>query len=309
MSTDAQALVLTRGYPGSGKSTEAEQWIAGDPENRVSVNRDDLRLAICKRQTKLSFAQEQAVTVAQHAAVRALLAAGKSVIVDDTNLKLKYARAYADIAAELGVAFTVWDVTTPVEECVLRDRVRSNTGGRGVGEAVIRDIAARFPVPWPEVTPTKKREPWSPTPYERDLSLPEAWLFDVDGTLAHNDGHRGWYEWSKVGDDEPVEDVLTLARALRHYGFALVVMSGRDEECRPETEAWLAEHIGTYAELHMRAAGDHRSDDIVKDELFDKHVRYRWNVYGVVDDRPKVCRMWRAKGLTVAQVGDPHIEF
>lgn len=303
-------LILTRGWPGSGKSTEAERWIAGDPENRVAVNRDDLRLAVCKRQAGLSFAQEQAVTVAQHAAVRALLAAGKSVVVDDTNLKAKYARAYADIAAELGVYFSVWDVTTPVDECVLRDRVRKNAGGRGVGEKVIRDLAARFPsASWPKITPTEKPAPWAPMPYEPDTGLREAWILDVDGTLALNDGHRGWYDWAKVGADKPIENVLYIARALRNYGFALVVMSGRDEVCRPETEAWLAEHLGTYAELHMRGEGDQRSDDIVKAELFDKHVRYEWNVYGVVDDRPKVCRMWRAMGLTVAQVGDPHVEF
>jgi hypothetical protein len=29
----------------------------------------------------------------------------------------------------------------------------------------------------------------------------------------------------------------------------------------------------------------------------------------VIDDRPKVCRMWRSLGLSVFQVGNPDYEF
>ena len=36
-------LHLTRGIPGSGKSTFAKQWVQEDPEGRVRINRDDLR--------------------------------------------------------------------------------------------------------------------------------------------------------------------------------------------------------------------------------------------------------------------------
>ncbi|HEY1176400.1 MAG TPA: AAA family ATPase [Phytomonospora sp.] len=305
----APELIITRGYAAVGKTTKALDWIAGDPENRVRVNRDDLRLATYGRHTGLSFKQEQAVTAAQHAAVRALLAAGKSVIVDDTNLRLKYARAYADIAYEAGVRFEVWDLIADLDQVLLQDRARRNAGGRGVGEQVIRAMAARYPLPWPVVTPTEKAT-WRPDAYFPDVSLPPAWIIDVDGTIAHNDGHRGWYDWPKVGGDKPIRPVLGLVTALAAARYHLIIMSGRDEVCRPETEAWLAEYLPIgYTELHMRGAGDQRPDDLVKSEMFDKHVRYRWNVKGVVDDRPRVCRMWRAMGLTVAQVGDPHKEF
>ena len=43
-------------------------------------------------------------------------------------------------------------------------------------------------------------------------------------------------------------------------------------------------------------------------EMLDK-IGTQYNVLGVFDDRPSVARAWRAAGLKVFQVGDPHIEF
>jgi hypothetical protein len=52
----------------------------------------------------------------------------------------------------------------------------------------------------------------------------------------------------------------------------------------------------------MRAAGDTRADAVVKRELFDAHIRDRYAVTAVFDDRDSVVAMWRGLGLTVFQV-------
>ena len=36
-------LILTRGIPGSGKSTWAKAWVDEDPEHRIRLNWDDMR--------------------------------------------------------------------------------------------------------------------------------------------------------------------------------------------------------------------------------------------------------------------------
>jgi hypothetical protein len=59
----------------------------------------------------------------------------------------------------------------------------------------------------------------------------------------------------------------------------------------------------------MRPADDQRADDVLKSELYYQNIRDRYNVLGVIDDRPKVCRMWRKLGLSVFQVGNPDYEF
>jgi hypothetical protein len=53
----------------------------------------------------------------------------------------------------------------------------------------------------------------------------------------------------------------------------------------------------------MRTTGDGRSDEIVKKEFFDEHIMGKFNVFVVIDDRNRVCRMWRSLGLPLFNVG------
>jgi predicted kinase len=73
-------LTITRGLPGSGKTTWARQQVGA-----VRVNRDDLRRMLHGRHLGYARAEAQ-VTVAHRALVAALLEAGVNVICDDTNL-------------------------------------------------------------------------------------------------------------------------------------------------------------------------------------------------------------------------------
>ncbi len=59
-----------------------------------------------------------------------------------------------DLAYEHGATFSVHEFPTEADECVRRDCERGTAGGRMVGEQVIRNLAARFPIPeWGVVTP------------------------------------------------------------------------------------------------------------------------------------------------------------
>ena len=58
----------------------------------------------------------------------------------------------------------------------------------------------------------------------------------------------------------------------------MILVSGRDEVCRSETEAWLEKHDIEYKALFMRPAGDKRKDTIVKREIFDREIRDKYAV-------------------------------
>lgn len=302
-------LVITRGYPGSGKTTFAREWVAAAPLERLRVNRDDLRANLYGVTAGLSYQQEQQVTAVQRGAVSAALSLGTSVIVDDTNLRLKHARAWVDLAVELGAEWRVVDIETERSVCEQRDWERNAAdplGRSGVGSIVIKSFADRYPMPWPEVkpTPAKPHRTWQP--YVADESQLPVWIVDIDGTLAHNDGHRGWYDYERVIDDKPKAPVIATVKALWHSrsDMQIIVMSGRSDDSREQTSEWLHKHGIPFTQLLMRATGDNRADDIVKAELFDKHVRYAWNVQGVLDDRNSVVAMWRGMGLTCLQVAE-----
>jgi hypothetical protein len=242
---------------------------------------------------------EQRIITVRDAAVSALLRAGCDVVCDDVNLPQRTARDLARLAVAAGAGVEVWDLTNvPVEVCAQRDAARE----RPVGEQVIRDMWRRYlagktyPLPWPEET----ADVADVRPYAPDLSLPAAWLVDLDGTLAAMSG-RSPYDWARVGEDTLVEPVAALVRALNAAGSAVVIMSGRDAVCRPETEEWLVRHSVKYAELHMRRIGDQRRDAVVKAELFWAEVAPCWAVVGVIDDRDSVVGMWRSMGIACMQ--------
>ena len=132
-------LVLTVGLPGSGKSTWARKWVAEDPAGRARVNRDDLRAMLRGELVWRDPDLEAQVTVAQHAAVAALLGAGVSVVVDDTNLAPERLDLLARIGQDAGAQVVIHRMTTPIEECIRRDALRP--AGQRVGEAVIREMA------------------------------------------------------------------------------------------------------------------------------------------------------------------------
>jgi predicted kinase len=137
----APALVVTCGLPGSGKTAWARAWVATDPVGRARVNRD-----VLFRGWTGNHAQEDAVTVAQRAAVAALLQAGRSVVCDDTNLLNEYVDRSRCFAASAGAAVGVHGLTgVPVETCIARDAARAARGGRHVGEQVIRNMLVPSP--------------------------------------------------------------------------------------------------------------------------------------------------------------------
>jgi predicted kinase len=294
-------LTITRGLPGSGKTTWAKEQAGA-----VRVNRDDLRRMLHGGRLGTDQAEKQ-VTIAQNAQVDALLRAGVNVIVDDTNLRQRVARDLRRIATLAGADFMVQDFTTvPLEVCVQHDAGRPV--GEQVGRAVIERIHGKYlaalkgrPLPMPDEPEDQDGEL---VPYVPPVGAPTAIVVDVDGTVALH-GDRSPYDETRVHEDRPNEPVIAVVRALHVQGHAVIFCSGRTDACSAETAKWLMKHVGVpFDALYMRHAGDMRKDSVVKRELFDQRIRDGWNVVAVLDDRDQVVRMWRSLGLTVLQVAE-----
>lgn len=127
-------LTITRGLPGSGKSTWARQQQETKP-GLWRVNRDDLRAMLVPAWAFGDQNDEDLLTVVQHRAVHALLYNGIDVIVDDTNLSDRAVKGLREVADDNGATFVIQDFTgVPLETCLARDAARPNP----VGEQVIR---------------------------------------------------------------------------------------------------------------------------------------------------------------------------
>lgn len=297
-------LVLTRGIPASGKSTWAKRWVAQDRANRVRLNRDDLRAMVGAK--GFDHSTEQLVTHIQQEGARKALKAGKSVVIDDTNLRAKYVREWFKVGPVEFVDFPI-----DLDEAIERDRLRLELQHGGVGEQVIRSFHQRFiapnkgalpAAPEPEAAPTIER-------YTPDRGLEAAVIVDTDGTVAKMDG-RSPYDYSAVDTDLPVADVIDLVRLLSR-DHRIIGVSGRPEdEAGAATLEWWRRHDIPFDEFYFRPADKKElRDDLVKLEIFNEHLRDRFNVVGVLDDRLRVVRMWHALGLTTYRVGDPDADF
>ncbi|WP_276972444.1 AAA family ATPase [Ferrimicrobium acidiphilum] len=280
-------LIITRGLPGSGKSTWAEAQVVANPQ-MVRVNRDSLRAMM--NGTRNNAKTEKLIANARDALIRTTLSTGRSVIVDDTNLVPSTVERLREIAQEFKASFEVQDFTdVPVQVCIERDLHRE----RSVGSKVIMRMYRDFLAP-------------KPAEYNPDPALPSAVICDIDGTLAFN-VERSIYDYSKVSTDVPNEPIISLVRMLATQ-HEIIFTSGREDVCEADTRAWLAKYVvdtdPDQIKLFMRPANDKRRDAIVKREIFDAHIRDQYRVVYVVDDRNQVVEMWRQLGLTVLQVAD-----
>lgn len=278
---------MTLGLPASGKSTWAREQVEKSSGKIIRVNKDDLRAML--HESKFSSANENQILRVRDFIVKDSLAAGKTVIVDDTNLHPKHEERLRELATYCEAEFEIKDFTdVPLDECLKRDALRPNPVGAKVIKKMYNDYLKK-----PEV-PLIPRNP----------SLPDAILCDIDGTLAIMNG-RSPFDWSKVGEDDLNDAVaLVLDSVEGWYNKHIILMSGRDSVCRDITVEWLQRHSIRYDHLYMRAAGDNRKDTIIKEELYNEHVRDKYNVVFVLDDRNSVVKMWRGLGLTVFQVNE-----
>jgi predicted kinase len=119
-------LVITRGLPGSGKTTFAREWVAEDRANRVRVNRDDLR-NMFDDGVYHNGITEKRVVKARNALIRNFLGWGLDVICDDTNLPPRVVSDLRELASRCGATLEIKDLTqVPLEECLARNNARGD---------------------------------------------------------------------------------------------------------------------------------------------------------------------------------------
>lgn len=275
-------VLLLRGLPASGKSTYAKELVAVN-HNWVRVNKDDLRAMM--NNGEFSWKLEKQIVKAERELAENALKLGKNVIVDDTNFNPDHVIFFSRLAYQYGAEFEIKFFNTPLEECIKRDNKRPN----GVGETVIRKMYNQYLKPKPAV-------------YERNDILPTAIICDIDGTLAHMK-NRSPYDWGRVGKDDVDPIIKSLLNKLKNKYF-IILVSGRDEVCREETEQWLSNNGIEYRFLLMRRNGDNRPDTVIKKEIFENDIRDDYNIEFVLDDRNQVVEMWRSLGLKCLQVAE-----
>jgi len=291
-------VIATVGIPASGKSTWSIQKIKNDP-SFVRINRDDFRFMM-KDAPVCDPKIEGIISKLVLNAVDVCLMKNLSVIVDQTHLKAEYIEALAEhVKYRANFRVQLFDIS--LDKAIERDNARE----KKVGEAVIRKMWKDYRSLVDGNGKIFESRSIQKHVYKNPVYVPtleEVILCDLDGTLAHMNGKRGPFEWLKTDIDDLDEIVAKTIKDHVALGHKVIFMSGRDEEGREKTEQWLEFYGFKYHALYMRKRGDFRKDNIVKEELYNEHIKGKYNVRVIYDDRQQVVDMWRSLGLKVFQV-------
>lgn len=283
-------LYMTKGLPGSGKTTWAHEFLERNP-NTVLVSKDDLRATMFN--SAWTKGREKEILAVRDFIVTQGLQLKKNVIVHDTNFVPKHEQRLREIAKLSDSDFEIVDFThIPVAQCIEQDLRRPDS----VGEKVIKQMYNDWLKPNPPVI-------------KRDPKLPNAIICDLDGTLALF-GDENPYE-RDFGMDSINEVVANILYRIDDDNFDgkgpytdIIFVSGRNDKFRDVTEEWLRENGFTTRLLYMRKDGDERKDFVVKREIYGNYIKDQYNVQFVLDDRNQVVELWRSLGLTCLQVAE-----
>lgn len=293
-------IFLYKGIPASGKSTKAKEEMNKYPGRFKRINKVLLRLMI--DWDKYSEKNEKFLLKVRDYITEISLVKGYDVIIDDTNFHPKHWESMCNIARSIGditVTEIYCDVSLP--EALKRNSLRETK----VPEDVIEGMFNKY-------VKNKKIEcrnvyfPKNTLVKEISNDKLDAVIFDIDGTLALANS-RNIYDESQILFDDLNKDIAEMLMMYRVDCYQIIIVTGRKDSCKDNTETWLSVNGIHYDELFMRKVDDNREDSIIKEEIYINHILPKYNVHYVIDDRPRVCRMWRKHGITTFQLN--HVDF
>lgn len=143
----------------------------------------------------------------------------------------------------------------------------------------------------------------------------ETVVCDIDGTIADN-SHRQHYleekkDWKSfflaIEKDKPIFKILKKIEKLYLDGFQIIFITGRPEEYRLLTQAWLKKYLHFNYTLLMRENNDWRDKIEIKKELFEKNLK-NLKISIVFENDKDLCILWESLGLKVFKVNESDFE-
>lgn len=290
-------LIITVGCSCSGKTTWASNFISR-MSNSIYTERDEIRQEQFNviGKTILDNKSENEVTEIEREIINSFFNdyGYDVVIASDTNLSQKYIDSWRGFAEHLGVDFEIKYFDVPLETLLERNSNRHPEDR--LPESVIRRQYKRFVglVGRTDVRPLNVAS-----------DKPSCFVFDLDGTVQLMNKRSPYKAEESVRDFPNASVIIVLQGLMTAYPDAyFFAVSGREASAWDVTYDALVDYGIEPDELFMRETGDYRSDDIIKNEIYNEFILPYYNVIAVFDDRDQVVSMVRQLGLHCFQVAD-----
>lgn len=312
-----QKVILTVGIPASLKSTWAIKEVAKDPLNWARVNNDMIREML--NSSVYSTEYEKLITSMRRQLITTALKAGKNVIIDNINAGKRNFEEVINLTKKVKGNFEIFEKPfyVELEEAIARDAKRE--GNAKVGEDVIKNFWKKLGGKQHKFYNPRKEFVMNqhiPSSAFKNPNGIKAIISDLDGTLSlfnkpneiemYEDVHiRNPYNAENCQNDGLNEAVAKVIELFNQQGYEIIFVSGRICDYRPQTVSFIEKHFpGMKYSLFMRKSNDFRKDSIIKEEIFEEHIREKYNVLFIMDDRDQTCEGWRKIGLKCFQVAE-----
>ena len=293
-------VYIIRGLQASGKTTKAKEIVSQNTEKTIRINRDSIREMFG---TKWSTNLEEIVKQVEYETMQKALIHEYDVVIDDvSNYNDKtistieqYIEAYKNITSNVNNVEIIYiDIFTPLEECIKRDSLRQNPVGEDVIRKTYKRYCAKITTIFNKIELEKKNQ---------DKNKEHAIIVDMDGTLCYNITERPFYGENcaeKIKDDVPFEDTLNL---INNYDTQVIIVTGRNQNnnVKEETIKWLDRYVHVPYKLYMRDCDDFSPGVEFKKNIYETKIKPEYYVDFVLEDSPKIVKMYRDLGLTVLQ--------
>lgn len=285
-------IIVTQGPPATGKTTWAKNFVK-ENHHWVIVCRDSIRQSLGEYWVP---ERENLVSKIEYETIKQSIEMGWNVVIDATNLNKKTIAKWEALADEMDCEIEYKEFWIPFYESVQRDL--NPDRDHKVGYKVIYDFYSKYR---PELLETDKYDYRYIKPL--DNTKERAVLVDLDGTTAIHWG-RTPFEYEKCDTDKPNIPLFRIIESLHNDGYTIIFISGRENigDTKQKTVDWIKRWFKEDFKFFLREEGDHRPDQIIKEEIYHNKIESKYDVHAVYDDRDRVCKMWRELGLLCCQV-------
>lgn len=144
------------------------------------------------------------------------------------------------------------------------------------------------------------------------IKKPDAIICDLDGTLCDAINRRQYVEgkdknfdkfYAEAKNDKPNKWCKFILESIPR-SVSIIIVTGRPEKWMTEAGEWMDRFNIRFNEFYARKDGDFRQDFIIKQEIYETHIKDKYNVLFCLDDRKQVTDMWRRNGLICLQCDD-----
>lgn len=306
-------ILILKGCPASGKSSFCKDLMKKESGKWKRINNDSLRESIDI--SEFSTSNEKIIKNLRDHLLREFIKKDYNVIIDNVNATSQHFDDVVKVAKTFNkdVYITEKPFYVELEEAIARDSKREDKAK--VGEEVVRKFwkklgGKQFKFYNPKVEVINKTEIAEYQPMVQDENLHKATVWDNDGTISIIHKGRSPYDASTCDLDHPHKHVIECMKLYHDAGYKILFVSGREEKDREPTEKFYKQHFPDVKyELYMRPTGDQRKDVIIKEEIFNNHIKDKYYVAGWFDDRLQVSRWVHQVGLPLFRVNDPEAVF